>query len=43
VIQGDAGVMADIKYMVHETIKTFGGIDVIIGNAVRIFWLFNPR
>jgi hypothetical protein len=36
VFQGDAGVLADCKYLVHETIKTFGGIDVIIGNAVGI-------
>ncbi|QDS76426.1 hypothetical protein FKW77_004252 [Venturia effusa] len=32
-IQGDAGVTADIKRMVQETIKTLGGLDVIIGNA----------
>jgi NAD(P)-dependent dehydrogenase (short-subunit alcohol dehydrogenase family) len=34
VIQGDGGDLKDCKYMVHETIKEFGGIDVIIGNAV---------
>ncbi|TID13683.1 NAD(P)-binding protein [Venturia nashicola] len=32
-IQGDAGVTADVKRMVQETIKIFGGLDVIIGNA----------
>jgi hypothetical protein len=26
--------MADIKFCVHETIKAFGGLDVVIGNAV---------
>jgi NAD(P)-dependent dehydrogenase (short-subunit alcohol dehydrogenase family) len=36
IVQGDAGVTADIKYLVHETIKTLGGIDVIIGNAVSL-------
>jgi NAD(P)-dependent dehydrogenase (short-subunit alcohol dehydrogenase family) len=34
VIQGDGGDLKDCKYMVHETIKEFGGIDVLIGNAV---------
>ncbi|KAF2431841.1 short chain dehydrogenase/reductase [Tothia fuscella] len=33
VTQGDAGNLEDCKYLVHETIKVFGGIDVIIGNA----------
>jgi hypothetical protein len=33
-IQGDAGVIADVKFMVHETIKVLGGLDVIVGNAV---------
>jgi NAD(P)-dependent dehydrogenase (short-subunit alcohol dehydrogenase family) len=37
VFQGDAGVLADCKYLIHETIKAFGGIDVIIGNAVSFF------
>jgi NAD(P)-dependent dehydrogenase (short-subunit alcohol dehydrogenase family) len=42
VLQGDAGVLADCKYLVHETIKAFGGIDVIIGNAVSLL-LVLPR
>lgn len=33
VIKGDGGVMADCQHCVQETIKAFGGIDVIIGNA----------
>ncbi|KAF2399098.1 NAD(P)-binding protein, partial [Trichodelitschia bisporula] len=33
VLQGDCGVLVDCKHVVHETIKAFGGIDVIIGNA----------
>lgn len=33
VIKGDAGVLEDCKTMVAETIKQFGGLDIIIGNA----------
>jgi NAD(P)-dependent dehydrogenase (short-subunit alcohol dehydrogenase family) len=33
VIQGDGGVVADIERCVSETVSTFGGLDVIIGNA----------
>ncbi|KAJ9642512.1 hypothetical protein H2201_007909 [Coniosporium apollinis] len=33
VIQGDAGSMKDCERMVETTINTFGGIDVVIGNA----------
>ncbi|KAF2840560.1 NAD(P)-binding protein [Patellaria atrata CBS 101060] len=33
VIQGDCGVMADCRKCVQETIRAFGGIDIIIGNA----------
>lgn len=33
---GDAGVIADVKRMVQETIKILGGVDVIIGNAVNM-------
>lgn len=37
VIQGDGGVVADIQNCVQQTIKAFGGIDIIIGNAgVRV-------
>ncbi|KAI9664757.1 MAG: hypothetical protein M1821_006205 [Bathelium mastoideum] len=32
-IQGDAGITADCVRCVQETIKAFGGIDIIIGNA----------
>jgi len=39
-VQGDAGALVDCKYMVHETIKVFGGIDVIVGNAVSIVFFF---
>ncbi|KAM3420757.1 hypothetical protein BST61_g4005 [Cercospora zeina] len=33
VIQGDGGVVEDIKKCVQETVKAFGGLDIIIGNA----------
>lgn len=33
VIQGDGGVVADVQNCVQQTIKAFGGIDIIIGNA----------
>jgi len=33
VIKGDGGVMADCVRCVQETIKAFGGIDVVVGNA----------
>jgi len=33
VIQGDGGVVADIQRCVQETVKAFGGLDIIIGNA----------
>ncbi|OCK81467.1 NAD(P)-binding protein [Lepidopterella palustris CBS 459.81] len=33
VIKGDAGLLADCAHCVEETIKTFGGIDIVIGNA----------
>jgi hypothetical protein len=29
-------VIAECNNLVEETIKAFGGLDVIIGNAVRI-------
>ncbi|OCL07250.1 NAD(P)-binding protein [Glonium stellatum] len=32
-IKADAGVLAECARCVEETIKTFGGIDIIIGNA----------
>ncbi|KAK5019507.1 hypothetical protein LTR39_000334 [Cryomyces antarcticus] len=35
-IQGDAGVLADCVKCVRETIEAFGGLDIIIGNAVRL-------
>jgi hypothetical protein len=31
--------MADVKFCVHETIKAFGGLDVVIGNAVCYYLL----
>jgi NAD(P)-dependent dehydrogenase (short-subunit alcohol dehydrogenase family) len=34
VFQGDGGVIADCERIVDETIKEFGGLDIIIGNAV---------
>ena len=33
VIKGDAGVMDDCAKCVQETIKAFGGLDIVIGNA----------
>lgn len=33
VVQGDGGVVADIQNCVQQTIKAFGGLDIIIGNA----------
>ena len=33
VIQGDGGVVEDIQRCIQETVKAFGGLDVIIGNA----------
>lgn len=33
VIQGDGGVVSDIQNCVRQTIKSFGGLDIIIGNA----------
>lgn len=33
VIQGDGGVISDIQKCVQQTIKAFGGLDIIIGNA----------
>lgn len=32
-IKGDGGVMADCARCVQETIKAFGGIDIVVGNA----------
>lgn len=32
----DAGVLADCARCVQETVKAFGGIDIIIGNACSI-------
>ena len=37
IIQGDGGKLEDCKFMVNETIKQFGGLDVIVSNAVRLF------
>jgi NAD(P)-dependent dehydrogenase (short-subunit alcohol dehydrogenase family) len=36
VIQGDGGVLNDCKSMVQDTVKEFGGLDILIGNAVRV-------
>ncbi|KAF7185393.1 3-oxoacyl-[acyl-carrier-protein] reductase FabG [Pseudocercospora fuligena] len=33
VIKGDGGVVSDVQNCVRETIKAFGGLDIIIGNA----------
>ncbi|MCJ1484701.1 hypothetical protein MMC06_004874 [Schaereria dolodes] len=33
VIQGDVGVLADCQRIVQESIKTLGGLDIIISNA----------
>ncbi|KAK1023317.1 hypothetical protein LTS16_024989 [Friedmanniomyces endolithicus] len=33
VIKGDAGVLSECAYCVQETIKAFGGLDGIVGNA----------
>jgi NAD(P)-dependent dehydrogenase (short-subunit alcohol dehydrogenase family) len=33
ILKGDGGVLADCKRIVQETIKAFGGLDGIIGNA----------
>jgi len=33
VLHGDAGNLADCARCVQETVKTFGGIDIVIGNA----------
>lgn len=33
IIKGDGGVMEDCARCVQETIKAFGGIDIVIGNA----------
>ena len=33
-VRGDCGVAADCQTCVRETIAAFGGIDIIIGNAV---------
>ncbi|WPH01013.1 Hypothetical protein R9X50_00384700 [Acrodontium crateriforme] len=33
IIQGDCGILSDCQKCVRETIKAFGGVDVIIGNA----------
>jgi hypothetical protein len=34
-------VISEINNLVEETIKAFGGLDVIIGNAVSIVQLFD--
>jgi NAD(P)-dependent dehydrogenase (short-subunit alcohol dehydrogenase family) len=34
VLQGDAGELKDCRALVQETRKEFGGLDVIVGNAV---------
>jgi NAD(P)-dependent dehydrogenase (short-subunit alcohol dehydrogenase family) len=33
VLKGDGGVLADCRHIVQETIKAFGGLDGIVGNA----------
>jgi NAD(P)-dependent dehydrogenase (short-subunit alcohol dehydrogenase family) len=35
VYQADAGSMSEVEDLVKTVVKDFGGIDVIIGNAVR--------
>jgi NAD(P)-dependent dehydrogenase (short-subunit alcohol dehydrogenase family) len=40
-LQGDAGNLVDCKFLVHETIKELGGIDVVIGNAVSLYFLLS--
>ena len=34
ILKGDAGKREDIEALVAETVKTLGGIDIIISNAV---------
>lgn len=36
-ISQDAGVLADCAHYAQETVKAFGGINIIIGNAVSSF------
>jgi len=36
----DCGILADCKYCIHETVKAFGGLDIVISNAVRIYILY---
>lgn len=33
----DCGIFADCKHCIHETVKAFGGLDIVISNAVRIY------